>query len=129
MTLEETREYFANDLYATECCGCVIEDVREGYAKCSLKLEKKHKNARGFVMGGAYFTLADFTFAVATNTTEKATVTNVSQISYFRTPKDDTLIAETTCLKEGRTICNYQIAITDGLGNLVCTVITNGMHV
>jgi len=36
-------------------------------AICSLTLEAKHKNALGAVMGGVYFTLADFAFAVASN--------------------------------------------------------------
>ncbi len=28
--------------------------------KCSLKIEDRHRNAMGAVMGGVYFTLADF---------------------------------------------------------------------
>ena len=55
-TLEEVREVFADDRFATEN-GAVIEEIGDGYAKCSVKLERKHKNAMGGVMGGVYFTL------------------------------------------------------------------------
>ena len=63
-TLEEAREYFSQDRYATEVTGAVIEEVGEGYARVSCKLTSCHLNARGFVMGGVMFTLADFAFVV-----------------------------------------------------------------
>ena len=63
--LEEARQIFAADKYATDASGIVIEEVGENYAKCSMKLTDVHRNAFGGVMGGAIYTLADFTFAVA----------------------------------------------------------------
>lgn len=60
---EKTVKLFENDRFATEN-GAVIEEVEEHYAKCSLKLGSHHRNAMGAVMGGVYFTLADFAFAV-----------------------------------------------------------------
>ena len=63
---EKTVKLFENDRFATEN-GAVIEEVEEHYAKCSLKLGSHHRNAMGAVMGGVYFTLADFAFAVAAN--------------------------------------------------------------
>ncbi len=63
---EKTVKLFENDRFATEN-GAVIEEVEEHYAKCSLKLGSRHRNAMGAVMGGVYFTLADFAFAVAAN--------------------------------------------------------------
>ena len=65
-TLEEVRNIFAQDRFATEN-GAVIEEVGEHYAKCSVVLEPKHYNAARAVMGGVYFMLADFAFAVASN--------------------------------------------------------------
>mgnify|MGYP003210662590 CR=1 FL=1 len=63
---EKTVKLFENDRFATEN-GAVIEEVEEHYAQCSLKLGSRHRNAMGAVMGGVYFTLADFAFAVAGN--------------------------------------------------------------
>ncbi len=128
MTLQEAREYFANDKFATEATGIQIDEVSENYAKCSFKIEEKHKNAVNQVMGGAIFTLADFTFAVATNSFGNVTVTAVSQISYLGTAKGDTLIAETKLIKNGKRSCFFEVIINDNLGNPVAIVSSNGMH-
>ena len=62
--LEKAREFFGKDTYAIVTSGIQIEQVGEHYSKCSMKLTDIHRNAYGGVMGGAIFTLADFTFAV-----------------------------------------------------------------
>ncbi|MBQ8982826.1 MAG: PaaI family thioesterase [Lachnospiraceae bacterium] len=126
--LEEARNYFKDDRFATEASGIIIEAVDDGYAKCSMKIEDRHRNAVNQVMGGAIYTLADFVFAVATNTKDHWTVTTVSQISYIGTVKGDTLYAESRCIKDGRRTCFYEIEIKDDLGNLVAVVSTSGSH-
>lgn len=127
--LEKAREFFSGDKYATENTGIVIDEVKEKYAKCSLKLNASHKNAVGNVMGGVMFTLADFVFAVATNfNQEDITVTTVSQICYLGMAKGDTLYGESKLIKDGRTTCFYEIVISDNLGNNVAIVTMTGAH-
>lgn len=126
--LEKAKEFFIKDRYAMVTTGIQIEEVDEHYARCSLKLDERHLNAAGHVMGGAVYTLADFTFAVATNFQQPVTVTCVSQISYLATPKGDTLYSESRLLKDGRRNCFYEIKITDNLGNDVAIVSTSGAH-
>lgn len=126
--IEEARNYFKDDRFATEASGIIIEAVDDGYAKCSMKIEDRHRNAVNQVMGGAIYTLADFVFAVATNTKDHWTVTTVSQISYIGTVKGDTLYGESRCIKDGRRTCFYEIEIKDDLGNLVAVVSTSGSH-
>ena len=46
---EETKRLFQNDRFATEN-GAVIDEVEDHYAKCSLKIEDRHRNAMGAVM-------------------------------------------------------------------------------
>lgn len=128
-TLEEAKDFFSSDRYATAATGIEILEVGEHYAKCALKLDERHKNATGHVMGGVMFTLADFVFAVSTNTKEVVTVTTVSQISYLGAPKGEVLYGESRLLKDGRRTCFYEILITDDLGNDVARVATNGTHV
>lgn len=128
--LQRAREFFKNDRYATELTGIEIDEVCKSYAKCSLKLEKHHKNAMGNVMGGAIYTLADFTFAVATNfNADCFTVTSVSQVSYLNITKGETLYSESHLIKEGKTACFYEIDITDDLGTLVAKVNVSGIHI
>jgi len=65
-TIEEVRKIFEHDRFATEN-GAVIEAIGDHSATCSLVVTDSHRNAMGVVMGGTYFMLADFTFAVAAN--------------------------------------------------------------
>lgn len=126
--LEEAREFFMKDRYAMVTTGIEIEVVGKCYAKCSLRLDDRHRNATGHVMGGVVFTLADFVFAVATNFKQPVTVTTVSQISYLGTAKGDILYGESRLLKDGRRNCFYQIYITDNLGTDVAVVSASGVH-
>lgn len=128
MTLEETRTFFKGDVYATEVTGIGIDACGPNYAKCSLTLEPKHRNAAGQVMGGVLFTLADFAFAVAANNSGPLTVTAVSQISFLSAARGSVLTAETRLVKDGKRSCYFQIDITDDLGTLVATVSSSGMH-
>ena len=126
--LEKAREFFIKDRYAMVTTGIEIDEVKEDYVKCSLKLDERHENAVGHVMGGVMYTLADFVFAVATNSEEKMTVTTVSQISYLNAPKGKILYGESKVLKEGRRNCFYQIHITDEIGTQVAVVSVSGAH-
>lgn len=128
--LERVRKFFEGDVYATSATGIVIEEIGDKWARCTLKLDSRHKNAANQVMGGVIFTLADFTFAVAANRSNDAvTVTTSSNISFIGTVKGDTLIAETRLLKDGRRSCFYEIDVKDDKGNLVAVVSTVGTHV
>jgi len=123
--LKEIRERFSHDRFAT-VNGAVIEEVAQGYAKCSMQLTDDHKNALGAVMGGAIFTLADFTFAVATNWQEIAVVSLNASITFLGKAKGTTLIAEAKKVRSGRTTCYYTVEITDELGSQVAHMTSNG---
>lgn len=122
---EEIVQLFQNDRFATEN-GAVIDEVDDHYAKCSLRVEARHRNAMGAVMGGAYFTLADFAFAVAANWQEIGTVSLNSEIAYLGTAKGDRLTAEALCVKNGRTTSYYRIEVRDEFENLAAVVNTTG---
>ena len=125
--LEEARSMFEKDAYAM-MTGIEIDVVGDRYAKCSLKLNERHCNAIGQVMGGVMYTLADFTFAVAANFKQNRTVTTVSQISYLSPVKGDTLYGESKLIRDGKRNCFYQIRITDNLGTEIAIVSVNGTH-
>ena len=125
--LEEAREFFGGDLYATEATGIVIEEVGDHYARCSMEITRKHQNAYGGVMGGATFTLADYTFAVASNFRQPQTVSVTSQINFIGMAKGKKLISESRLIKDGRSTCLYSIEIKDDLENKVAFVTISGM--
>jgi len=127
-TLDEVRRIFEGDRFATEN-GAVIEEIGERSAICSLILTDSHRNAMGAVMGGTYFMLADFAFAVAANWEEMGCVSLRSDISFLGAAKGEKLIAKAVCVKDGKTTACYHIDVMDELGNLAATVTTTGYHV
>ena len=127
-TLEEVRKLFEADRFATEN-GAVIEEIGDHCARCSLMLTDSHRNAMGAVMGGVYFMLADFAFAVAANWERMGCVSLRSDISFLGAARGEKLIAEAVCVKDGRTTACYRVDVTDELGNLTATVTVTGYHV
>ena len=127
-TLEEVRRIFEGDRFAMEN-GAVIDEVGENTATCSLVIMDSHRNAMGAVMGGTYFMLADFAFAVAANWKKLGCVSLRSDISFLGTAKGKKLIAKAVCVKDGRSTVCYRVDVTDDLGNLTATVTATGYRV
>ena len=127
-TLYEVRRIFENDRFATEN-GAVIEEIGNHSAICSLVITDSHRNAMGAVMGGTYFMLADFAFAVAANWENMGCVSLHSDISFLGVPKGKKLIAKAICVKNGKNTACYRVDVTDELGNLAATVTTTGYYV
>lgn len=119
--LERVRKIFQNDVFATET-GAVIDEIDDHYAKVSLIINEHHRNAAGGVMGGVYFTLADFAFAVAANWQKIGTVSINTDISFVGVPKTDRITAETELIKNGRSTCCYNVNIRDEAGNPIAAV-------
>ncbi len=132
---EKAREIFANDRYATELTGVKIDHVGDRCATCSLMLDARHRNAKGAVMGGVLFTLADLAFAVAANSTVLSQtpageevrlcwVSASSDIHFVSVAKGNKLTATSRCMREGRTRALYQCEIHDSEGRLVAVATT-----
>ena len=123
MDLTDTaRKVFAGDNYA-RLTGVEIVSAGDGEAVCSLALDERHRNARGVVMGGVLFTLADFAAAVAANsdTLENLQWVSLDSTIHFLAPATgDKLKATCKALKQGRTTALYQTVIES---------LDNGKHV
>lgn len=127
-TLEEVRKIFEGDRFAMEN-GAVIDAIGDHSAVCSLTITDSHRNAMGAVMGGTYFMLADFAFAVAANWEKMGCVSLRSDISFLGPARGKKLIAKAVCVKDGRNTACYRIDVEDELGNLTATVTATGYHV
>ncbi len=128
--LDELNEFFKNDIFATKLLNAKILEANNDYAKCFFEITADHKNAKGVVMGGAIFSLADFTFAVATNQHEEYyTVSTTSNINFIRPAFNGKLTAEAIKIKDGKTICFYEISVYDDTNILIAKVNMTGTHV
>lgn len=125
--LEEIRSRFQNDHFAMGVTGIVIDSADPGKAVCSLVLEERHMNENNSPMGGAVFTLADFACAVAANGySERKTVSQNVSITFLAPAKGKRLIAEASCLREGRATVLCTVDVKDELGTYVAHATVNG---
>lgn len=125
--LEEIRNRFKNDHFATDVTGIIIDSAEPGKAVCSIALEERHMNENNVPMGGAVFTLADFAFAIAANGySDRKTVSQNVSITFLAPAKGKRLIAEAFCLREGHTTALYMADVRDELGTYVAHAVVNG---
>ena len=135
MTLDEVKKFFEKDAYATQTTGIEILEAADGKSKIQLKVDGRHKNALGYVMGAVYFAMADFAFAVAANSdpaNESYAVTLSSTINMVSSAKSDLLFAEAIPIKDGRETCFYQAEVYEIMNDkkrLVATAQTAGYKI
>ena len=95
-----------------------------------FKITSNHKNAKDIVMGGAIFSLADFTFAVATNQhKDYYTLSTNPSINYLRPGSGIYLYAEAIKIKDGKTVCFYEVNVYNDENVLISKVMITGTHV
>ncbi len=128
-TMDELKEFFFKDKYATEVTGCKIIEGWKGHGVAELEITDKHKNAQGNIMGGAIFTLADFALAIASNIGQVPTVNATSTIEFVSASKGTKLIATADCVKDGYRLAFYDVLVHDDKHNLIAkTSITAYKH-
>lgn len=123
--LEESRVFFGRDRYAA-LTDIEILEVDEFYAKCRMKIQDKHLNGADHVMGGAIYTLADYCYAVAS---DSVAVSLSSEINFLASTKGTELIAEAKMIKDGRSTVFYEVRITDDLGKNIAFVTMTGFRI
>ena len=118
MELKALQEMYKKDRFATNA-GCKIVEATSDKVVCEMPISDGLLNALGTVMGGAIFTLADFTFAVASNLSGVASVAIESNIRFYSATKGTKLVATCTTDKEGRSLGYYTVEINDDLGKKI----------
>jgi acyl-CoA thioesterase len=97
-----------------------IDDLREGDATVSMRVQKKHLNAAGYCHGGVIFSLADVSFALASNSHGTLALALDMSISFLKAVQPgEKIIARCTERHRGRSTGSYSIEVTDGENNLV----------
>jgi acyl-CoA thioesterase len=116
---EETiKEFFKGDKLA-KYLGIELTDVSIGKAVAKMVVKEEHLNGIGTVHGGAIFTLADFTFAVAANSHGRVTVAINANISYMKAVTHGTLTAVAREVSLNPKIASYTVDISNDKGELI----------
>ncbi|MDY0130040.1 MAG: PaaI family thioesterase [Methanosarcina vacuolata] len=116
--MKNIKDFLKNDNFAA-ISGIEILEASPGYAKARMNIEEKHLNALKTVQGGAIFTLADLTFAAASNAYGNVAVAINANISFVKAATGKTLTAEAKETSINPKISTYTVNITDDKGDLV----------
>jgi len=117
-------DYFKNDQYAA-LTGIELKEAGDGFAKATLDIAEKHLNANGVTQGGVIFTLADFVTGVASNSHGEMAVSINGHVNFLKGSRPgDVLTAEAQERFLHKRLGNYQVNVTNQLGELVATLET-----
>lgn len=116
--LAHVRRVLAGDRWAA-VAGARLVEVREGYARVTMRLRRDHMNGVGVAQGGAVFTLADYAFAVASNSHGTVAVALDTSITFIRAASRGVLTAEAREESVSRRVSVCTVRVTDEEGRVV----------
>lgn len=115
----DLKFFFQRDQLAKEL-GLELISWDKGFAKVRLKVQQKHLNGVGLTHGGAIFTLADFAFAVASNSYGQIALGITATISYLKgCGEGDVLIAEAKEIALSSKLATYEVKIYLEQGDII----------
>jgi acyl-CoA thioesterase len=118
--MDNVRAYFKNDKLAQHL-GMEIAEVTPGNAVIRMPVQECHMNSLGIVHGGSIFALADFAFAVSSNSHGTVAVAINANISFLKAARSGTLTATAKEVSRNPKIGTYNIEVTDDEGALIAT--------
>ena len=114
--------FFKRDRFASSA-GIDILEARPGYAKVEMKVQDCHLNGANVLHGGAIFTLADFAFAIASNSHGRVALSVSASISFIKAVKlGATVTAVAKELSLGHKLGTYIIEVSDEKSELVASM-------
>ena len=97
-----------------------VKEVREGYALVELLVGDSALNAAGVCQGGVIFSLADFAFAVASNSYGNVALATSANINFMKPAlKGEKLIAEAKEVNRSRRVGVYEVIVRKEDGTAV----------
>lgn len=120
MNLSEAdlKRYFQRDQFAARS-NIELLTAGPGHAAAKMTLQPQHLNGLNTVHGGAIFTLADFTFAVACNSHGTMSVALEASIVFMKAATTGTLWAEAREKSKNFKVGLYVVEVKDDQGDLV----------
>ncbi|MCK5680085.1 hotdog fold thioesterase [bacterium] len=117
--MDSISKFFENDRFAAHNDITLLE-VSPGYAKTQLVVAEQHLNGVNITHGGAIFTLADFAFAVASNSHGTVAVGVSATIAYLKaTTSQGTLTAEAKEVAINPKLATYQVEVCNENNEMV----------
>ncbi len=117
--MEQIKKFFASEDKFAKHNGIQLLEAAPGWAKASMKIAPYHMNGAKTVHGGAIFTLADFAFAVASNSHGKLSMGINTSVSFVKAVTKGYLYAEAQEQAINPKLASYHVQITDDDNDVV----------
>ncbi len=122
--MNELAEHLKNDRFADHI-GIERFLCDDGTWSVRLTIAEQHLNGIGVAQGGAIFTLADYAFAIASNTDGRTSTGLQTGISYIApAPLGSVLVARIKEISRRKTISIYQIEVRDEQNDTLIALFT-----
>ena len=126
MDCDTIKNYInANDKFASSS-NIRLTKVEPGYAEGEMIITPDSMNSRGFVQGGAIFTLCDLTAAGASNSENNGMIAMGGNITYIRPGTGSKLRAVAKQLNRGKHTGVFDVDVFNDAGKLVAHATING---
>ena len=100
--------------------GARIVEMREGYSKCEMAVKEDFYNPNKSVHGGVIFSLADVASGAAAASRGYRMTTMDATLSFLAPAiTSKMLYGEAHEIKKGKTVCVYDVEITDDTGKKI----------
>lgn len=117
--MNEIKQFFSDqDMFARHA-GIELLEVGPGRARSRMKIAPYHYNGARTVHGGAIFTLADFVFAVASNSYGTLAMGINTSVSFVKAATGGTLYAEAREEARSTRLATYSVHVTDDDNDVV----------
>lgn len=122
LDFEKIVEYRNRNNRFARKLGITVESISPGAARVVKTIEEDDLNPVGRAHGGVYFTLADSAAGSAMVSKGYSAVTVNATYNFFRgAAVGDVVTAEAVEVKAGKTVCVYDVHVTDQNGALLGT--------
>jgi acyl-CoA thioesterase len=117
--MQTIQDFFTEEDKFARHSGIELISLSPGQARVAMKIEPFHLNAARTVHGGAIFTLADFAFAVASNSHGSLAMGINTCVSFVKAAMSGTLYADASEMSCNKRLATYLVRVSDDNDDLI----------
>lgn len=117
--MQKTCDFFREHDRFARHAGIELIEAGPGRARVRMAIQPFHLNGAGTVHGGAIFTLADFAFAVASNSHGQLAMGINTSTTFVNAVREGILYGEAEEISLNRRLGSYQVRVTDDQQQLI----------
>jgi len=119
--MQKLKEFFEKQDRFAKLLGFEIEQMQEGNAVVSATIKQEHLNGADVVHGGFLFSMADYAFAIASNSKNNLSLAINANILFQKAKSGGKLFAKAKELSDGKKVATYEVRISDEEDNTIAT--------